>query len=176
VLLAPTRPEQASHVTVDFLRELYPILRRSYDYVIVDTPPGFTPEVIATVDASSRLCMLGMLDALSLKNAKLALDTLARMGYDRERIRVILNRADTNVGISLADTATIIGRAPDVLVPSHRDVTRSVNAGEVIVLASRRSEAARAFRGLADMLIALKHPEAEVAKPKRRGLRRKGRS
>jgi pilus assembly protein CpaE len=176
VLLAPSRPEQASHITVDFLRELYAILRSSYEYVIVDTPPGFTPEVIATIDGSSRVCMIGTLDALSLKNAKLALDTLARMGYDRDRIRIVLNRADTNVGISLADTTTVMGRAPDVLVPSHRDVTRSVNAGEAIVLASRRSEAARAFRALADMLIALKHPEGEVAKPKRRGLRRKGRS
>ena len=176
VLLAPTRPEQASQVTVEFLRELYAVLRRSYEYVVVDTPPGFSPEVIATVDASSRICMIGMLDALSLKNTKLALETLARMGYDRDRIMTVLNRADTNVGISLADTETIIGRTPDVLVPSHRDVTRSVNAGQAIVLANRRCEAAKAFRGLAERFIALKRPPAEQGERKRRGLRRKGRS
>jgi pilus assembly protein CpaE len=176
VLLAPTRPEQASQITVDFLRELYAILRTSYEYVIVDTPPGFTPEVIATVDASTRVCMVGMLDALSLKNTKLALETLARMGYDRDRIKTVLNRADTNVGISVGDTAAIIARSPDVLVPSHRDVTRSVNAGQAIVLSSRRSEAARAFRSLADLFVALRRPEAEAPARKRRGLRRRGRS
>jgi pilus assembly protein CpaE len=175
ILLAPTRPEQASHVTVEFLRELFPIIRRSYDYVLVDTPPGFNPEVIATVDSSSRICMIGMLDALSLKNTKLALETLERMGYDRDRIKVVLNRADTNVGISLADTATIIGRTPDVLVPSHRDVTRSVNAGEAIVLAGRRSEAARSFRGLADIFVALRQPEEQNGARKRKGILRRER-
>jgi pilus assembly protein CpaE len=176
VLLAPTRPEQASQVDVDFLRELYPILRSSYEYVVVDTPPGFSPEVIATIDVSSRVCMIAMLDALSLKNGKLALETLARMGYDRDRIKIVLNRADTNVGISVADAEAVIGRSPDVLVPSDRDVTRSVNAGEAIVLAARRSEAARAFRALADLFVALKRPEVEDAGRKRRGLRWRGRS
>ena len=176
VLLAPTRPERASQVTVEFLRDVYALLRRSYEYVIVDTPPGFSPEVIATVDASSRVCMIGMLDALSLKNMRLALETLAGMGYDSDRIRLVLNRADTKVGISLDDVGAIVGRAPDILVPSDRDVTRSVNAGEPIVLAARRSEAARAFRSLADLYVAMRRPDGEPASPKRRGLRRKDRS
>ncbi|HSD78541.1 MAG TPA: hypothetical protein VLA98_14100, partial [Solirubrobacteraceae bacterium] len=41
---------------------------------------------------------------------------------------------------------------PDVLVPSQRDVVRSINAGEPIVLASRRSEPAKAFQALAELL------------------------
>jgi pilus assembly protein CpaE len=176
VLLAPTRPEQASQISVDFLRSVYAVLRASYDFVLVDTPPGFSPEVIATVDSSSRACMIGMLDALSLKNTKLGLETLARMGYDGDRICVVLNRADTNVGISLADTQAIIGRSPDVLVPSHRDVTRSVNLGQAIVLAGPRSEAARAFRALADRVVAPRRPEPEAGRRKRRGLRRRERS
>ena len=62
---------------------------------IVDTPPGFTPEVIATIDISSDICMVGMLDSLSLKNTKLGLETLDLMGYDAENITLVLNRADT---------------------------------------------------------------------------------
>ena len=54
VLLAPTRPDQASAVTVDFLRDVFTTLRSMWDYVIVDTPPGFTPEVIAAIDAVVR--------------------------------------------------------------------------------------------------------------------------
>src|SRR5205085_948217 len=52
VLAAPTRPDHASTVTVTFLRDVYAVLRSSYDYVLVDTPPGFTPEVIASIDSS----------------------------------------------------------------------------------------------------------------------------
>src|SRR5204863_9433086 len=89
VLPAPTRPDQASAVTVDFLRDVFTNLRSMCDYVLVDTPPGFTPEVIAAIDASSDVCIVGMLDSLSLKNTKLGLETLELMGYDQSRISLL---------------------------------------------------------------------------------------
>src|SRR6266511_1537478 len=126
VLLAPTRPDQASAVTVDFLRDVFTTLRSTSDYVIVDTPPGFTPEVIAAIDASSDVCMVGMLDSLSLKNTKLGLETLELMGYDTNRISLVLNRADTRVGITQEDVEAIIGRPPEVFIPSDRQIPISV--------------------------------------------------
>jgi pilus assembly protein CpaE len=150
VLLAPVRPDQAGAVTVEFLRQLYATLRSSNDYVLVDTPPGFTPEVIASVDSSTHVCMVGMLDSLSLKNTKLGLETLELMGYDNERVHLVLNRADSHVGITHDDVKAIVGRQPNVMVPSHRDIARSVNAGAPIVSSEGRSEAAKAFRALAE--------------------------
>ena len=150
VLLAPTRPDQASAVTVDFLRDVFTNLRSMCDYVLVDTPPGFTPEVIAAIDASSNVCVVGMLDSLSLKNTKLGLETLELMGYDAKRISLALNRADTRVGITQDDVTLIIGRDPEILIPSDRQIPISVNEGVPIVIADERSEAARAFRRLAE--------------------------
>ena len=150
VLLAPTRPDHAGVITTEFLRDVYAVLRVSHDYVIVDTPPGFTPEVIAATDSSSHICMVGVLDALSLKNTKLGLETLDLMGYDEDRITLVLNRADSRVGITPDDVRMVMGRKPDVLVPSDRDIPRAVNEGVPIVLLKTRSEAARAFRMLAD--------------------------
>jgi pilus assembly protein CpaE len=150
VLIAPTRPDQASAVSIDFLRDIYASLRTMCDAIIVDTPPGFTPEVIATIDVSSEICMVGMLDSLSLKNTKLGLETLDLMGYDGEHISLLLNRADSRVGITPDDVSTIVGRAPDIAVPSDREIPRSVNEGTPIVAARQSSGAAKAFRALAD--------------------------
>jgi pilus assembly protein CpaE len=153
VLMAPTRPDHAGTVSVEFLREVYAILRASNDYVVVDTPPGFTPEVIASIDSSSHVCMVGMLDSLSLKNTKLGLETLELMGYESDRINVLLNRADSRVGISREEVAAIIGRAPDVLVPSDREIPRSVNEAMPIVASKANSDVARAFSSLAGMYL-----------------------
>ena len=151
VLMAPVRPDQAGAITIEFLRGLYPLLRASNDFVIVDTPPGFTPEVIASIDASTHVCMVGTLDSLSLKNTKLGLETLELMGYERDRIRLVLNRADSQVGVSVDDVEAVVGRRPDVMVPSHRDVARSVNEGTPVVSSRPRSEAARSFQRLATL-------------------------
>jgi pilus assembly protein CpaE len=148
-LLAPTRPDHAGAIGTEFLAGVYAMLRSTNEYVVVDTPPGFTPEMIASIDSSTHVCMVGMLDSLALKSTKLGLETLSLMGYEPERIRLVLNRADSRVGITEEDVVEVIGRPADVLVPSHRDVTRSVNEGSPIVLSGRRSEAARAFRELA---------------------------
>ena len=99
VLLAPARPDQASAITIDLLRDVLVAARATYDFVIADTPPGFTAEVIATIDSSSDLVMVGTLDSLSLKNTKLGLETLGLMEYDTRKIQLVLNRADTRVGI-----------------------------------------------------------------------------
>jgi pilus assembly protein CpaE len=151
VLIAPTRPDQASAVSIDYLRDIYASLRTMCDAVIVDTPPGFTSEVIATIDVSSAACVVGMLDSLSLKNTKLGLETLDLMGYESERTSLVLNRADSRVGITPDDVSTIIGRVPDVLIPSDREIPRSVNEGTPIVASRERSDAARAFRSIADL-------------------------
>ena len=150
VLLAPTRPDQASAVTVDLLRDVFTAMRSMCDYVIVDTPPGFTPEVISAIDASTDVCMVGMLDSLSLKNTKLGLETLELMGYEQGHIALVLNRADTRVGITHEDVEVVIGRAPEVFIPSDRDIPISVNDGVPIVIKDERSEAARAFQQLAE--------------------------
>lgn len=167
-LLAPRRPDQAGLVTVEFLRDVYAMLRTTHDVVIVDTPPQFTPEVIAAVDASTDVCVVAMLDALSLKNLRLGLETLELMGYPEERIRFVLNRADSQVGIDLADVQAIVGRGPDVRVPSDRAITRSVNEGIPIALKSSGSEAGRAFHQLASLYTPV--PQATAAAKRRRRL------
>lgn len=171
-LLAPARPDQAGVVTPAFLKEVYPLLRSMHDFVIVDTPPGFTPEVIGAVDASTEVCLVAMLDSLSLKNSKLGLETLELMDYAGP-VRLVLNRADSNVGIAAEDVVAIMGRAPDMLVPSDRNITRSVNQGEPIALLHRRSEAARAFHALASMYVADRSDASEDNHKRRRRLFRR---
>jgi pilus assembly protein CpaE len=168
-LLGPTRPDHAGVVTVEFLRELYGALRGTNDYVIVDTPPGFTPEVIASIDSSSHICMVGMLDSLSLKNTKLGLETLELMGYNPGRVHLVLNRAGTRVGITTDDVAAIVGRSPDVFIPSYRDIPRAINQGMPIVRSQARSEAAKAFRALASLYLSDQDaPVAQNGAKKRR--------
>ena len=125
-LLAPTRPDHAASVTPPFIGEVLALLRSMTDVVIVDTSAGFSPEVITTIDSSTDVCVVGMLDAFSLKDTKLGLETLDRMGYDRRSVRLVLNRADTHVGISQDDVKAILGSAPDLLIPSQRETAEPI--------------------------------------------------
>ncbi len=152
-LIAPRRPDQASAVGAELLREIYAIMRAHFDWVVVDTPPGFTAEVITSIDSSTEVVMVGMLDSLSLKNTKLGLETLELMKYDPDKIYLLLNRAHSRVGISQSDVEAVLGRTPDVFIPSDREIPRTVNEGIPIVVARPQSEPAEAFGSLANLVM-----------------------
>jgi pilus assembly protein CpaE len=162
-LIAPRRPDQASAVGAELLREVYSILRGTFDWVVVDTPPGFTAEVITSIDSSTDVVMVGMLDSLSLKNTKLGLETLELMKYDPDRVYLLLNRAHSRVGISQSDVEAVLGRTPDVFIPSDREIPRTVNEGIPIVVARPQSEPAEAFGRLAELLSGPSTVEEPVA-------------
>jgi pilus assembly protein CpaE len=179
-LLAPVRPDQAARVSPSFLRSVFEPLRSRHDFVIVDTPPAFTPEVISAIDCASYLCMVAMLDALSLKDTKIGLETLEQMGYDSRDVTIVLNRADTSVGIGMGDVERLLGRRPDVLIPSDRAIPRAITEGRTIVAAEPRSEAAQAFGLLAQTYLEARNgagPRSQSSKPgrrRRRALLKKG--
>jgi pilus assembly protein CpaE len=171
VLLAPLRPDQASAIKIPFLKSLFDVLRSRFDFVIVDTSPSFTPEVIAAIDESTYLCIVGMLDALSLKDTKVGLETLQQMGHDTNAAKLVLNRADTSIGISDDDVAAILGRAPDIFVPSDRAIPRAITHGQPIFCAAPRSRPSLAFAQLAQSYLA----NGAGEKPSPRRLLRKAR-
>ncbi len=151
-LLAPVRPDQAAMITVPFLAEVQRLLGEMFEFVVIDTPASFAPEVISAVDTCNDVLVVAMRDTLALKNTKLGLETLERMEFDRRRVKILLNRANTNVGIEREDVLAILGRDVDILLPSHRDITRSINQGEPIA-GQGASEAAKAFHALAAIYV-----------------------
>jgi pilus assembly protein CpaE len=90
------------------------------------------------------------------------------MGFPAEDTYLVLNRANSQVGITEADVAAIVGRTPDVFVPSDREIPRAVNEGQPILVARPGSDAAQAFRRLTSLIV----NAGVVALPKRSGLRR----
>src|SRR6476660_4959750 len=170
VLVAPTRPDQASSIGPEFLREVYPLLRATSDFVVLDSSPGFTPEVISAIDNSTYVCMIGTLDTLSLKNTRLGLETLELMGYDPDRVILVLNRADSRVGIDDDDVLAVVGKRPDNRITSDVEVPRAVNEGRPIVMAKPDSAAAKAFRALAEEFL-----RREGQEPPSIGTRQRGR-
>ena len=154
VLLAPVRPDQADAVTAEHITAILDLARTTYDVVVVDTPPAFTSGVIAAVDQADLIVMLGSFDLPGLKNMKLGMETLQMMDVPSTRILPVLNRANTKVGLLVADVTKVLGRAPEVAVPSDRGVPQSVNASRPIICMQPKSSPARSFRAIGDRVAA----------------------
>jgi pilus assembly protein CpaE len=154
VLPAPIRPEDAELVTEGKLARLLEVARASYDMIIVDTSPFFHGPMLATLDRTDMLLLLCGLDIPTIKNVRLGLQTLELLSFPTERIRVILNRANTNVGLKRSEVEETLRTKVHVELPSDRAVPMAVNGGKPVALAEPGADFSKAVRHLADMVAA----------------------
>lgn len=142
LLAAPAEPSQADNVSPEAVQQILRMLQSEFRYTVVDGPALFTEQMLTSLDESQRIVLVTSMDVPSIKNLRLALDTLRRLGHDRDQISLVLNRADSNVGLRLEEVEKAIGTEIDVSIPSSREVPLSVNQGTPITLEHRRSRSA----------------------------------
>lgn len=152
VLCAPKSPEYAELVPPDKIQSILRLLRSYYDYVIIDTPPGFSDNTITALEASSTILFVTGLDISILKNSKLSLSLLESLQLT-DKIRLIVNRAENVSTITLNDVCRLITCPIWAKIPSDYKVAVSaLNRGIPIVTGNPNSELARSLSVIAELL------------------------
>ena len=151
-LVAPTEPTIADTINPGAIGSILKLLRSAFDYVVIDTPPAFSEPVLAAFDESDWLVMLATLDVPSIKNLRLTLQTMELLHFPKSRIRVVINRADSKVGLRLPDVEKLLSSPVDTTIPSSRSVPLSVNKGSPIMLEEPKGPVADSIRRVAALL------------------------
>ncbi len=133
-LVAPVEPGAAESIPAPLVGHVLRLLKQMYQFVIVDTPPAFTDHVLAAFDESDFVALLATLDIPALKNLKLTLETLDLLNSPREQWRIVLNRADSKVGLQLSEVEKTLRVPITAQIPSSRAVPASINRGVPLVL------------------------------------------
>src|SRR5437879_7623147 len=154
VLPAPMRPEDAELVTESKLARLLEVARGSYDVIVVDTSPFFHGPMLATLDRTDELLMLCGLDVPTIKNVRIRLQTLELLSFPQSRLRFVLSRANSKVGMKKNEVEGALGMKIEFEVPSDRAVPLAVNRGTPAVIADPGAEFSRAIRAMSKSLLA----------------------
>jgi pilus assembly protein CpaE len=152
VLLAPLEADQAEAVTGARVGRLLDLLGGMADYVVVDTPACFGDAMSAALERSDEIYAVATMDVPSLKGVRVGLQALGRHGIDRGRVRLVLNRADSKVGLTPADVEASTGCPIVGRIPSDRLVPRSVNKGVPVVRDAPRSPVSRSMVELSQLV------------------------
>ena len=152
ILPAPLRPEDAELVTEAKLGRLLEVAREAFDVIVVDTSPFFHGPMLATLDRTDELLLLCSLDVPTLKNLRLALQTLDLLSFPKQRVRIVLNRSNSKVGMKPNEVEGALGMKVRFEVPSDRAVPLSVNRGNPVVLAEEGADVSKAIKAMAKEL------------------------
>jgi pilus assembly protein CpaE len=165
ILPAPLRPEDAELVTEAKLARLLEVARESYDVIVVDTSPFFHGPMLATLDRTDELLLVAGLEVPTLKNVRLSLQTLELLAFPSNRIKVVLNRANSKVGMKPGEVEGALEVKVRFELPSDGKVPLAVNRGTPLVLADDKADYSKAVRQMAKQLL-----PAQAAKQQKRRL------
>jgi pilus assembly protein CpaE len=149
ILPAPLRPEDAELVTEAKLGRLLEVARACYDVIVVDTSPFFHGPMLATLDRTDDLLLVCSLDVPTLKNVRLALSTLEMLSFPQARVSIVLNRANSKVGMKQREVEAALEQKVRYEVASDRAVPVSVNKGVPAVMSEPGSDFSRAVEAMA---------------------------
>ncbi|MEN8705739.1 MAG: AAA family ATPase [Nocardioides marinisabuli] len=152
VLAAPAHPDARERVTPALVTRVLRTLRESFDHVVVDTAPAFDEQVLTALDETDECVIVATLDVPTLKNVKVALETLDMLDIARGHRHLLLNRADDAVGIGPEKVEAILGMPIATQVGSSIEIAASTNSGVPIVVDSPDHTSSAALRALAATL------------------------
>ncbi len=159
VVLAPPSPEMAEAITPAAVKQVVEALRQRYELVVIDCAAWFNDTTLGILDLADVVLTVLTLEITSIKNIRLFLEVAEKLGYD-DKIRLVLNRADTTLGIRVADVEHSIGRKVDnTIVSDGRAVVYALNRGVPFVLSNKEAQVSQDVLRLA---IAMTAPAAST--------------
>lgn len=158
VITAPEAILPLEQVDVDQLLRVLALARRTYGSVVLDLPANFTNWSLSTILNSSMVLLVVELSIASLRQAKRRLDLLVDMGFDRRRIRVVVNRVERKLfkPINLTDVETALGVPTLGSVGSdHALVSSAQDQGLLVGAVQGKNKISTDFVRLAEALSAI---------------------
>jgi pilus assembly protein CpaE len=144
VLPAPQRPEEADVVGQAELSAVMESARNAYGAVVIDTGPLFDGPMLAALDHTDELLLVCNPEVTSLKNVRIGLETIERLGFDRDRVTLVANRIGAAGGIGRREIEEALGAEVAYELPDDRAVPEAVNRGIPVVVSAEDSLFSRA--------------------------------
>ncbi len=153
VLPAPLEPTFADQITGDQMKALVDFVRSFAGHIVIDLPAIFNEVVLSLIETSDEILLVAGLDIPNIKNVKIGLSTLALLNIPKEKLHLVLNRADSRVKLDVGEVEKTLQLKAAAHVPSDVVVPISVNKGHPVVLSATKSGVARAFEQLASRFL-----------------------
>jgi pilus assembly protein CpaE len=158
----------AELITPAGVKRVIEALRLSHDLVVVDCTAFFNDTTLAILDAADIILTMLSLEITSIKNMRLFLEVAEQLGYEDGKVRLILNRADSALGIRVADVEHSIGRKVDeTIVSDGRSVVYALNRGVPFFLSNREAQVSQDILRLARSVVGDRSHVAAIDEPRK---------
>lgn len=152
VMAAPLEPALADDISTESLITVVTLLRETYDYVIVDTASMLDELLLSLLEKADVILQVVDMDLPSVKNAKLALETLRLLKFPTSKVKLILNRSNAKARLDDKEIEGALKMSISAAIPSDGAVAASMNEGRPVVESAPKSRVAKGFESVAELI------------------------
>jgi pilus assembly protein CpaE len=164
-LVAPVQPDAKDSIPASLVGRILGLLKQQFEFVVVDTSPAFDEYVLQAFDETDELLLVTTLDVPTLKNVKVAVETLDLLNFPKPRRHLVLNRADDKVGLTAEKVENTLAMSIAAAIPTSSQVAHATNSGEPIVSTQPKHAVSQAILALASRLAAPSGSSTSVSSP-----------
>ena len=143
------QPDAKDSIPPSLVGRILSLLKQNFDFVVVDTSPAFDEHVLQAFDETDELLLVTTLDVPTLKNVKIAVETLDLLNFPKPRRHLVLNRADDKVGLTADKVESTLDMKIAAAIPTSPQVANATNSGEPIISAQPKHAVSQAITRLA---------------------------
>jgi pilus assembly protein CpaE len=127
----PPKIEEAEAITAKHIEDIIAFFKTLYDYIIIDTNHVFDDVTLKALDESDTIFLVSRLDVPTIYNTRRCLDVFQRIGYDKDKVKLILNRYSTSSDVDMAAMEKLIENPVFWRLPEGptKTIDNSINKG-----------------------------------------------
>lgn len=130
-IAAPTFPSEAETLHGETLGAALRLAKGQFEYIVADLPHDFSDPAIQALDVADMILMVATPDMSSVRAAVAAIDTYEKLGYKKEKIKLVLNAIFPRSGLSREKIESALGMTAVVMIPYVQDVfVNAINLGQ----------------------------------------------
>lgn len=153
VLADPPYFKQADNIQPRQITKLFNTLKETFSYIIVDAEASFEGKNIAALDNSDLVLLVSVANLPALRNTQRCLELFEKLGYDKEKVKIIINRYMENDEIKEADVEKVLSKKIYWKIPNNYfAIMTAINKGIPVSEINDSTNIARSYKDLAQYI------------------------
>ena len=150
VLADPPYFKQADNIKPQQITKLFNTLKDTFSYIIVDAEASFDGKNIAALDNSDLILLMTVANLPALRNTQRCLELFDKLGYDKEKTKIVVNRFMENDEIKEEDVEKVLSRKIYWKIPNNYfAIMSAINKGIPVSEINSATNVAQSYKQLA---------------------------
>ena len=150
ILADPPYFKQADNIQPKQISKLFNTLKETFSYIIVDTEASFDGKNIAALDNSDMILLVTVANLPALRNTQRCLELFEKLGYDKEKTQIVINRYMENDEIKDTDVEKVLSKSIYWKIPNNYfAIMSAINKGVPVSAINSTTNVAQSYKDLA---------------------------